>query len=99
MASARYAFSQVRCNQDCSIGAWESLRERYTENYVERAEIKGVRRKHQCLVTTVARVSMSGAKECSNGKPFQIMVARAIAAQVVQAVAGLHSRGVVHGGR
>ena len=69
------------------------------EFVVEGPEIKGVRRKHQCLVTTVARVSMSGAKECSNGKPFQIMVARAIAAQVVQAVAGLHSRGVVHGGR
>ncbi|KAG9206227.1 hypothetical protein G6514_004950 [Epicoccum nigrum] len=66
------------------------------EFVVEGPEIKGVRRKHQCLVTTPARMNILYARDFGYGRPFQIMVARAVAAQVTQAVAGLHSRGVLH---
>ena len=65
---------------------------------VEGPEIEGVRRKHQCLVTTTASMSISDAREAARYHPFQIMVARAIAAQVIQSVAGLHSRVIVHAG-
>ena len=66
---------------------------------VEGPEIKGVRGKHQCLVTTPARMTISAARGASYNNPFQTMVARAIAAQLVEAVASLHSRGIVHAGR
>jgi serine/threonine protein kinase len=66
---------------------------------VEGQEIQGARRRHHCLVTTPARMSISEAREASHSRLFQPMVARAIAAQLIQAVAFLHSRGVVHAGR
>lgn len=66
---------------------------------VEGPEIEGVRGKHQCLVTTAARMSVSDARGPSYKRLFQPMVAHAIAAQMIQAIAGLHSRGVVHAGR
>ena len=66
---------------------------------VEGPVIKGVRSKHQCLVTTPARMTISAARGAAYNNPFQTMVARAIAAQLVEAVASLHSRGIVHAGR
>jgi hypothetical protein len=66
---------------------------------VEGPEIEGVRWKHQCLVTTAARMSVKDARESSDKALFQPVVAHAIAAQMIQAIAGLHSCGVVQAGR
>jgi serine/threonine protein kinase len=43
--------------------------------------------------------SIDMAKDGTSSAMFQLPVARAVAAQLVQAVAYLHSRGVVHGGK
>ncbi|KAF2728293.1 hypothetical protein EJ04DRAFT_449616 [Polyplosphaeria fusca] len=61
-------------------------------------DIRGTRNKHRCLVTTLVRISIPNAREASSSRLFWPSTARAIAAQVVQAVAFMHSRGVVHGG-
>lgn len=66
---------------------------------VEGPEIQGVRGKHHCLVTTPARMNMSEAREVSDNRLFEPSVAHAIAAQLIQAVAFMHSRGIVHAGR
>jgi hypothetical protein len=66
---------------------------------VEGPEIEGVGRKHQCLITTPARMSIIDVRESSYKCVFQPVVAHAIAAQMILAIAGLHSRGVVHAGR
>lgn len=63
---------------------------------VEGPEIQGTRGKHHCLVTTPARMNLSEAREASHDLLFQPSVARAIAAQLIQAVAFMHSRGIVH---
>ncbi|KAI1129347.1 kinase-like domain-containing protein [Nemania abortiva] len=58
--------------------------------------VQGPNGTHRCLVITAARMSVSDAREASFKRLFQPAVARAIAAQLIQAVAFLHSRGVVH---
>ncbi|KAL6709389.1 hypothetical protein ACN47E_001796 [Coniothyrium glycines] len=63
---------------------------------VEGPSIHGSRAKHHCIVTTPARATLSGAREASYNSPFKPEVAHAIAAQLVQAVALIHSRGVIH---
>lgn len=65
---------------------------------VEGPEIHGVRQTHHCIVTTLARMSLSEARGASSSRLFQPLVAHAIAAQLVQAVAFMHSCGIVHGG-
>lgn len=65
---------------------------------VEGPEIHGARGKHRCLVMTPAKMGFSEAREGSNNRLFQPPVARAIAAQLMQAVAFMHSCGIVHGG-
>jgi hypothetical protein len=49
--------------------------------------VQGPNGTHRCLVTTPARMSISDAREASFKQLFQHPVARAIAAQLVQAVA------------
>lgn len=66
---------------------------------VEGPEIQDARRKHHCLVTTPARMSISEAQEASHHRIFELWAARAIAAQLVQAVSFLHSKGIVHAGK
>jgi serine/threonine protein kinase len=66
---------------------------------VQGPEIQGIRTKHHCLVTTPARMSIAEAREASNKRLFKPSVAHSITAQLVQAVALMHSRGVVHAGR
>ncbi|PGH16773.1 serine/threonine protein kinase [Polytolypa hystricis UAMH7299] len=51
---------------------------------------------HRCLVTAPARMSIATAKDASYITLFQLPVAGAIAAQLIQAVDFLHSRGIVH---
>ncbi|KAF2136517.1 uncharacterized protein K452DRAFT_237370 [Aplosporella prunicola CBS 121167] len=58
--------------------------------------VQGPNGSHQCIVTLPASMSLSDAREASYGRLFQLPVARAIAAQLIQAVAFLHSKGVVH---
>lgn len=44
-------------------------------------------------------MSLAEAKDASYTRLFQLPVAKAIAAQLVQAVAFLHDRGIVHAGK
>lgn len=53
---------------------------------------------HSCLVTEVSRCSVNEAKSRGSYAPLKLPVARAIAAQLILAVAYLHSKGIVHGG-
>ncbi|PYI21633.1 kinase-like protein [Aspergillus violaceofuscus CBS 115571] len=52
---------------------------------------------HACHVTTPARASLSGLKDGSWIRLFQLDVARALAAQLVLAADYLHTQGFVHG--
>lgn len=61
--------------------------------------LNGPNGNHRCLVTVPAMMSLAVAKDASCTRLFQLPVARAIAAQLIQAVAFLHSRGIVHAGR
>jgi serine/threonine protein kinase len=60
--------------------------------------LSGPNGKHQCFVTVPARMTLAEAQDASYIRLFELPVARAIAAQLVQSVAFLHSRGVVHAG-
>ncbi|PTU25132.1 hypothetical protein P175DRAFT_0429948, partial [Aspergillus ochraceoroseus IBT 24754] len=58
--------------------------------------IDGPNGRHQCLVTEPGMMTLAEAKDASYTRLFRMPVAKAIAAQVIQAVAFLHHRGVVH---
>ncbi|CAN8098719.1 unnamed protein product [Discula destructiva] len=51
---------------------------------------------HRCIVTTPARMAVAEAQEASYTRLFQLKVARVIAAQLIEAVAFMHTRGYVH---
>ncbi|KAK2758249.1 hypothetical protein FQN54_004094 [Arachnomyces sp. PD_36] len=59
--------------------------------------LHGLNGKHRCLVTVPASMNLAEAKDASNIRLFQPSVARAIVAQLIQAVGFLHSRNIVHG--
>ncbi|KAI0881340.1 kinase-like domain-containing protein [Annulohypoxylon maeteangense] len=59
-------------------------------------DVQGPNGTHRCLVITPARTSISDTRDASSKQLFQPSVARAIAAQLIQAVVFLHSRDVVH---
>lgn len=61
--------------------------------------IHGPNGTHNAIVTRPTMVSVAKAKDGSDLRVFQLPVARAIAAQLAQAVAYVHSRGIVHGGK
>lgn len=52
---------------------------------------------HRCIVTAPARMTVAEAQYASYTRLFQPRVARAIAAQLIQAVAFVHAQGYVHG--
>ncbi|CAJ0554569.1 Ff.00g130820.m01.CDS01 [Fusarium sp. VM40] len=54
---------------------------------VDQFSIDGPNGTHPCLVTTLARCSLTDAKEESDSRLFQLDVARSLAAQLVAAVA------------
>ncbi|PYH33037.1 kinase-like protein [Aspergillus neoniger CBS 115656] len=58
--------------------------------------ISGPNGVHQCFVTSVGMMNLAEAKDASSFRLFQLPVARAFSAQVVLAVAYLHSQGIVH---
>ena len=60
--------------------------------------VEGPHGTHTCLVTDVARCSLNEAKRTGSHAPLVLPVARAIAAQLILAVAYLHGKGFVHGG-
>ncbi|KAI9042043.1 kinase-like protein [Aspergillus affinis] len=59
--------------------------------------IPGPNGEHQCFVTPVGMMSLDEAKDASSFRLFQLPEARAFTAQLVLAVAYLHSQGIVHG--
>ena len=62
-------------------------------------DIQGPNGTHRCSVNPPAMASIFDAKEASDkGELFHPCVARVIIGQLIQAVAYLHSRGVVHSG-
>lgn len=60
--------------------------------------LDGPNGRHRCLVTEPGMMTLAEAKDASYTRLFKLPVAKAIAAQVIQAVAFLHNRGVVHAG-
>ncbi|KND89994.1 SRSF protein kinase 2 [Tolypocladium ophioglossoides CBS 100239] len=64
----------------------------------DKFRIKGPNGVHPCHVTAPARSSLSGAKEGSYTRLFQLDVSRALAAQLAIAIAYTHAQGYVHGG-
>lgn len=72
----------------------KSLIRHVTDNF----HFDGPNGRHTCLVNDPAMMSLRLAKDASFCRLFQPRTARAIAAQVVQALAYLHEGGVVHGG-
>lgn len=61
--------------------------------------IKDPNGSHPCLVTTAARCSLADAKEEGGRGLFQLDVARSLAAQLILAVALIHSQGYCHGSK
>ncbi|KAJ5506482.1 hypothetical protein N7453_005439 [Penicillium expansum] len=64
---------------------------------LDRFTIHGPNGSHACYVTAAARVSLSGAKDGSWYRLFQLDVARSLAAQLVLVVDYVHAQGIVHG--
>lgn len=60
-------------------------------------DVHGPNGKHPCYVTTTAGASLERAKLKSHKGLFRLDVARAMAAQLVIAVAHVHEKGYVHG--
>lgn len=60
--------------------------------------LDGPNGRHRCLVTELGMMSLAEAKDVSYCRLFELPVAKAIIAQVIQAVAFLHHRGIVHAG-
>jgi serine/threonine-protein kinase SRPK3 len=65
---------------------------------VEGPDIKGTRGMHRCLVTILARMNLAEARDASHHWLFQPRVAHAIAAQLIDGVAFMHSPGIAHAG-
>jgi serine/threonine-protein kinase SRPK3 len=64
---------------------------------LDRFSIQGPNGNHDCYATIPARTNLSGVKDGSWIRLFQLDVARALAAQLAIAVEYIHSQGVVHG--
>ena len=71
----------------------------YIPSILDSFSLSGPNGVHHCYVTEPGMTSLGEAKDASSIRLFQLPVARAMAAQLVQAVAFLHSQGIVHGGK
>ncbi|KAL7359747.1 protein kinase [Histoplasma ohiense] len=58
--------------------------------------LDGPNGRHRCLVTEPGMMTIAEAKDASYTRLFKLPVAKAIVAQVIQAVTFLHHQGVVH---
>ncbi|KAJ5138773.1 uncharacterized protein N7515_003621 [Penicillium bovifimosum] len=63
----------------------------------DRFVLHGPNGTHPCHVTTLARCSVSGAKDGSYKRIFQAMTAHSLIVQLLLAVEYIHGKGVVHG--
>lgn len=70
----------------------------YIPSLLDHFTVSGPNGQHACLVTSPARSSLRGAKDDYSWPTLCPVGFRAIAAQLIEAVAYMHSRGVVHGG-
>ncbi|KAG5657693.1 hypothetical protein KAF25_007726 [Fusarium avenaceum] len=77
--------------------ATASIEEPSIHTVIDQFIIDGPNGKHPCFVTTPARCSLTVAKEESDSRLFQLEVAHSLAAQLVTAVAHVHSHGYAHG--
>jgi serine/threonine-protein kinase SRPK3 len=64
---------------------------------LDRFSIQGPNGNHLCYVTAPARATLSGVKDGSWIRLFQLDVARALAAQLAIVVDYIHAQGIVHG--
>ncbi|EEQ89871.1 CMGC/SRPK protein kinase [Blastomyces dermatitidis ER-3] len=64
---------------------------------LDRFTIHGTNGNHACYVSAPASASLSGAKDGSWIRLFQLDVARSLAAQLVLVVDFVHAQGIVHG--
>jgi serine/threonine protein kinase len=64
---------------------------------LDRFNINGPNGTHPCLVSEPGRCSLADAAGAAHGSPFQLHVARSLAAQLAIAVAYIHGLGFVHG--
>lgn len=71
----------------------------YIPSILDVFSLSGPNGVHHCYVTEPGMMSLAEAKDASSIRLFQLPVARRMAAQLVQAVAFLHSQGIVHGGK
>ncbi|KAJ5239142.1 kinase-like domain-containing protein [Penicillium chermesinum] len=71
----------------------------FIPSILEGFSLSGPNGVHHCYVTEPGMMSLAEAKDASSIRLFQLPVARAMAAQLVQAVTFLHSLGIVHGGK
>ncbi|KAJ5375026.1 kinase-like domain-containing protein [Penicillium concentricum] len=69
----------------------------YIPSILDGFSLSGPNGVHHCYVTEPGMMSLAEAKDASSIRFFQLPVARAMAAQLVQAVKFLHSQGIVHG--
>lgn len=74
-----------------------SVGETMIPSVLDTFNVQGPNGSHSCYVTVPARTSLSGAKDGSWKRLFQLDVARALAAQLTIAVEYIHARGVAHG--
>lgn len=61
--------------------------------------IRGPNGAHKCIVTTPAKMTVAEAQDAAYTRLFRPRVARAIAAQLIRAVAFMHMKGLVHAGK
>ncbi|KAJ9271666.1 hypothetical protein DTO212C5_2091 [Paecilomyces variotii] len=69
----------------------------YIPSILDVFSLSGPNGVHHCYITEPGMMSLAEAKDASSIRLFQLPVARRMAAQLVQAVAFLHSQGIVHG--
>ncbi|ATY66322.1 kinase domain [Cordyceps militaris] len=79
---------------DSNVGAWGQA---LIPALLDRFCIDGPNGTHTCLVSEPTRASLADAVYIGCNLPLPLPVARAIAAQIILAVAHLHDNGVVHG--
>ncbi|KAJ5121052.1 kinase-like domain-containing protein [Penicillium bovifimosum] len=71
----------------------------YIPSIFDGFSVSGPNGVHHCHVTEIGMMNLGEAKDSSYIHLFRLPVARVMAVQLVQAVAFLHSQGIVHGGK
>ncbi|KAF3395721.1 hypothetical protein F1880_006739 [Penicillium rolfsii] len=88
-----FLIDELQRSSSLDVNIVRSVIPRVLDNFV----IKGPNGKHHCYVSAVGGANLSQAKEKANPGVFHLAVSRAMAAQLVTAIAHLHERRIVHG--